>query len=83
MEQHRHVHDEERQFQCATCNKLFKFASNLYAHMKLHEDRVLFKCLLCEETVKERRTMKKHIKKVHATSEEHLAELWEQFEEAK
>ena len=37
LSQHDAVHSSVRSFECKTCGKCFKYASNLYAHRRLHQ----------------------------------------------
>ncbi|XP_075994016.1 fez family zinc finger protein 1 [Genypterus blacodes] len=66
---HRLTHSGEKQFKCSICSKAFHQVYNLTFHMHTHTDKKPFTCPTCGKGFCRNFDLKKHVRKLHETTE--------------
>uniref|UniRef100_A0A0N5D4K4 Zinc finger protein n=1 Tax=Thelazia callipaeda TaxID=103827 RepID=A0A0N5D4K4_THECL len=62
----RSVHTHVRPFKCDQCDKSFVRRNDLRVHADIHNTSQIYACKTCQQTFQRRIQLQKHIKKVHA-----------------
>ncbi len=63
---HMNTHQNQRNFKCNICCKVYNSRPNLDRHMKTHQNQRDFKCDICNKTFKLTGILKDHITEVHS-----------------
>ncbi|CAL4133924.1 unnamed protein product, partial [Meganyctiphanes norvegica] len=60
---HEWSHNEEKSYQCNTCEKTYSQNSSLKSHMGKYPRVILYQCSLCDKDFKEKKYILKHHRK--------------------
>lgn len=56
------MHTEEKDFECNTCGKAFRYKHNLKAHKAVHSGEKPYKCTHCDKNFAQSGSLKRHIR---------------------
>ena len=57
--------DEDGQFSCHYCARIFKRSNHIKEHVEVHFDGLILKCDRCEKTCTSRSALRNHVYRVH------------------
>ena len=58
--------DEEFEYVCKVCKKVFKYERNVYAHLyEVHDDHSSCHCNICGKTITKKSNLKRHLQEQH------------------
>ena len=63
------VHEEDNNYKCIICDKLFYAQSDLKTHHKSHVDAKNYTCHICDKSFSLSNVLRTHIKRVHTELE--------------